>query len=273
MDDNAKAILEFSKQILEGKRDHSFADEFIKQKSARCIEIPWVASQIKKYYCKYILDIGISLASLDYLGLLLELKKRYNKIVESVDIIKPQRVEQRYPLEWLKYIYRIPIVTGDIREVEIPKNRYDMVTCISVIEHIGYDKPANSDVNSAFARARQTEDVVKDRPSDTNKKVLDKICYALKDGGILLITVPMGKGGPILLQDSLGYYCVQWEYEKVSWQEILNHPSYKVVEQHFFKLTPEYRWIQVEGVEDLSNQKSCIKSHSNGCALLVLKKS
>jgi len=271
MDNLSKQILEFSKNIMNCSIKHSFKKPFENTTSARCIEVPWVASQIRKLKCNSILDIGFSLSSLDYLGLLIELKRKYNKKIKAVDIINPKKVERRYPNEWLKDIYSIPVFIGDIREISIP-GQYDVVTCISVIEHIGYDKPSIDDFNTAFARATNIEDIIWERPFDTNKRVLDSIYHVLKDNGILLLTVPMGKGGPVLLQDSLGYYCVQYEYEKETWQEIITHSGYHILEQFFFKLTSNYEWIQVKRVLDLSTQKAIQKSHSKGCALAVLQK-
>jgi len=272
MDNISKEVLNYSKKIINGSATHTFSKTFEKNKSSRCIEIPWAASKIFEYGSTNILDIGFSLASLDYLGLLLELKKNFNKRIDAVDIIDPKRLEKRYPHHWLKDIYSIPIYIGDVRKTKLPENSYDMVTCISVIEHVGYDMPSENSKDSVFIRAKKIKELNKHRDSDTNKRVLNKIFNCLKDNGILLLTVPMGKGGPVVLQDSLGYYCIQWEYENDSWQEITKHPGFDLIEQYFFKLTPVFEWVQVENVKDLNGQNACFKSHSNGCALAVLQK-
>jgi len=273
MDKITKDVLEYSKNILYGLEKHSFHKSFEKNNSARCIEIPWTASKIIENKCTNILDIGFSLASLDYLGLILELNKNFNKRIEVVDIIDPKRLKKRYPEKWLKDIYSIPIYIGDVRNTTLPTNHYDMVTCISVIEHIGYDKSSKKNEGSVFLRSnslKALDNIVRD--SDTNKKVLDKIYNCLKNNGILLLTVPMGKGGPVVLQDSLGFFCLQWEYEKDSWKEITGHPGFSVIEHHYFKLSSDLAWVKVKEVNDLRDQVACFKSHSNGCALAVLQK-
>lgn len=244
----------------------------VETKSARPIEVPWLAWQFSKYKSDIVLDIGMSLASLDCLGVLIELKNNYQKKIEAIDIIEPYRVENRYPKKWLNDIYSIPILIGDIRKIDLPKERYDAVTAISVIEHVGFDEAANINNESVFKRVKNKNELVTDRSFETDKKILDNISFSLKKDGYAFVTVPMGEGGPVTLLDSLGYYYTQWEYNEESWMKILEHNSFRVLEQYYYKLTERSVWVKVKGINDLKKEVHTIDSHSNGCGMVVLQK-
>lgn len=265
-------ILNYCKKILSNEESHSFSKFLGYNLSERSIETPWVAQIIKEYEIKSILDIGFSLSSLDYLGLLLELKNNYNLSIHVVDIINPERIKNRYPTEWLSDIMSIDITIGDIREIELPKNRFDAVNCISTIEHIGFDEATNNNSRTAFARKMKPEDVVMSRPKDVNKIVVDQFHTALKPGGKLLISVPMGKGGTILLQDSLGYYTAEWEYNNESWNEIVLNPKFELIEQYFFKFNEKGIWKKVSSLNSLVSQDSTLKRHAQGCGTALMMK-
>lgn len=238
--------------------------------SERCVETPWVASHVPAG--SRLLDIGFTMASLDYLGLLLALRRDHGVEVEAIDIVKPYRVKRRYPGDWLDEVLSVPITIGDIRTVRIPESRYDVVTCISTIEHIGFDVATSDNPNTAFERALAPDRVPMTRDPDTNRVVLDRFFSALKPGGAVLISVPMGRGGPTLLKDSLGYYCAQWEYDGASWNEIVSHPGFAAECQRFFGHDPDRGWQEVPGPDHLTRASSSMKPHAEGCALAALRK-
>lgn len=266
-------ILNYCKKILLNEENHSFSKFLGYKLSERSIETPWVAQIIKEYKIKSILDIGFSLSSLDYLGLLLELKNNYGLSIHAVDIIDPKRVKTRYPIEWLNDIMSINITIGDIRDIRLPKRMFDAVNCISTIEHIGFDKPTINNSKTAFVRKLKPEEVVMSRPENTNKIVIDRLNTALKPDGKLLISVPIGKGGAILLRDSLGYYTAEWEYNNESWNEIILNSKFELIEQHFFKFNENGIWEEVSSLDSLVYQDSTLKKYAQGCGTaLMIKK-
>jgi SAM-dependent methyltransferase len=238
--------------------------------SERALETPWVASYFNGG--ESVIDVGFTMSSLDYLGLLLELRRAYRVTLDAVDIVKPERVLGRYPLAWVDAVRAVPITIGDERTVELPAARYDIATCISTIEHIGFDEATHADPKTAFARSTTPEGVRLQRDLHVNRDVVAKLGGTLKPGGLLLISVPMGKGGPVLLQDSLGFYCAQWEYEAQSWREIAEAPGFRVDDQRFGKLDAEDRWRWVESPADLVMQSSSMKPHAAGVAMIALRK-
>ena len=269
MDLEQQASLQEAKEILAGKRTFDNHGPRGKGFTSRSVEVPWVASHITKG--DVLLDIGLSLSSSDCVGMLLEAKNQYGVMLEAADIIKPETVKTRYVKEWLGDILSVPITIGDIRTMQLPKERYDVVTCISTIEHIGYDAPSSTVEGSAFERARSKEDVNTVRDPEVNKKVLDNFHKTLKKGGRAIISVPMGKGGPILLRDSLGLYCAEWEYEEKTWQEIIGDERFKVAEVLYFKNSPE-GWVRVDSPKDLADVTETEDASGVGLAMCVLVK-
>jgi len=260
-------VLDLSKQILAGKRDPIFNGSFGKGFSERYIETQWAASHLRGI--RSLLDIGFTFASNEYLGMLLELKDKYGIDLQAADIINPEKVQGRYPKEWLKTLLEVPVTIGDVRTISLPKERFDAVTIISTIEHIGFDEPSRTVENSAFERKLRPEDVSLDRDTDTNKTVLDNIYKTLKKRGKLLLSVPMGKGGAVLLRDSLGLFVAQWEYDEKSWKEVVGHKGFELTEQRFFKLS-DAGWTEVASPRDLVSQSSYMKPYAEGCAVCLL---
>ena len=173
-------LFEYCNNIFTGSTKHLFSDSFMKSRSARCIEIPWVISLMNKYNIGSLLDVGISLGDVDYIRFLMVLKNKYGIDIEGIDIINPERVKQRYPDDLQESICSLPIIIGDIRKIELPAERYDMISCISVIEHIGYDKASVNNLSTAFIRAKKVENIVTDRSTDTEEKVLNRLKHNLR---------------------------------------------------------------------------------------------
>ncbi len=238
--------------------------------SERIVEVPWAARWLKG--SRNILDIGFTMSSLDWMGLLLTMIKEHAAAIDAIDIIKPERVITRYPLEWQKEILNTPITIGDLRTIEVKIDHYDVVTCISTLEHIGFDEASDEDPNTAFNRGKTIEEVATRRAESVNQQVLSQFHKTLKPGGIAIISVPMGKGGATLLQDSLGLYTRQWEYEKESWADLTNQPGFEIVDECFFGITNKHTWQQVESPIMLSDKSSELLPHAQGCALIALRK-
>jgi len=266
---NQEEVLSHAKNILSGEENLFFLGHFCKGFSERCIETPWAAHHLKGV--QSILDIGFTFASAEYLGLLLELKDKYGVMLKAVDIIRPDEVTTRYPMEWLKSILEVPVKIVNVMNIDFPKVRFDAVSIISTIEHIGFDEPAKTVKCSSFERNIDPDKVSLKRDPNTNRVVLDNLSKVIKNNGKLLLSVPMGKGGVVILRDSLGLYTAQCEYDEESWKEIVCHEKFNLLEERFFKLTHD-GWIEVFSPNDLKENSSYLKPHAEGVALCVLIK-
>lgn len=243
--------------------------------SERIIEVPKAAYWLRKLSAQdscHIMDIGYTMSSLDWLGLLLKLNERDNCSISAKDIVKPERVQSRYPKEWLDAIFEVPVEIGDIRNMAIDEAAFDVVTCISTIEHIGFDEAEEDDQNTAFKRSQDETKIPQTRAPDVNKRVLSQFYKALKIGGYAIISTPMGKGGPTLLKDSLGLYTRQWEYEAESWNDLVSQPGFEVIEESFYGLGDDGVWFQVHSPAGLTDKSSELQPHAHGCAFVVLRK-
>ncbi len=266
---NQQFILDRAMQVLNGTAEFGDFNLNIPGHSERLVEVPWAAQHLA--HAKHILDIGFSMSSLDWLGLLLATKAKGNRL-QAADIVRPARVQSRYPDHWRDAALAVPVSIGDIRSIELPENQFDLVTCISTIEHIGFDIATDDDPNSAFERGKTPSEIADTRDPNVNRDVLQAFHRVLKPGGRVMISVPMGRGGPTLLKDSLGLYTRQWEYESTSWQELISQPGFQIVEQCFYALGSDDCWHQVPSPADLNEKSSELQPHASGCALLLLQK-
>lgn len=238
--------------------------------SERCIETPWAAGYFRGG--EKLLDVGFSLASPDWLGLLVELGRHHGVTLEAADIIDPERIRARYPKDWLDDVLAVPVMLGDFRQLDLPAARYDIATCISTIEHIGFDKAADKQSSSAFERPDNAARAPLSRPLDTNEKVLGQFHSALRDGGILLISVPLGKDAAGLVEDSMGLFASQWEYGPQSWKDLSSQPGFTVLEERFFRLRDDGLWVETDGPDACMTQPRRTLPHAQGVGLLGLRK-
>ena len=270
MDEEQKVTFHKALGVLEG-RSLDLGGPQGKGYTPRSIEVPWAASHVKAG--NTILDIGFSLSNLDYLGMLLEAREKYGVTLDVVDIIRPEQVKNRYPAEWQDAIFSVPITIGDVRTSTLPQEKYDTVLCISTLEHICYDVLATTVEDSAFERPSTKEEAeARVRDPGTNKKVLDAFHGALKIGGRACISVPMGKGEPIVTEDSKGLWSTEWEFEARSWEELTRDPRFEIREEIFFKNTPE-GWVQVASPAELADVTGAMNPKMGvGFAMCVLAK-
>jgi len=85
-------------------------------------------------------------------------------------------------LDIKKYPFTHPNFTlqrGDITKISIPKNYYDVVTCISTLEHMGLE----------YALGEKP----KEKDNRKDKECIKIIFDCLKDDGKLILTTPFGK--------------------------------------------------------------------------------
>ncbi len=272
MNGKVEELLAFCDQIISGsENDFLRLSTHSEGHSERVIETSWAVAFMSQFESASLLDVGFTMGSMDYLGALLSLEDAGHVKINAVDIVRPERVAGRYLPQWRDRILNVPVDICDIREYESDK-QYDLISCISTIEHVGFDIATYDDPKSAFERCQSADEVSMLRAENTDCRVLDAFAKALKDGGYALISVPVGKGAPVLLQDSMGLYCAQWEYSSKSWKRLIQHPSFAVKEQRFFQLNTAGCWDECLKLEDITDKTGEMKSHAEACAVVVLQK-
>ncbi len=237
-------------------------------RSERCVEAPWAQSWLEGR--RRILDIGFSLSDIDWLRVLLGRLPQAQ--ITAVDIVRPERVANRYPEDIRAQALSVPIIIGDVRTADVPAASFDVATCISTVEHIGFDAAGATD-RSAFARWDSLEDTPTSRDPRVTPDVLAALARALTPGGLALVTVPMGKGGAVPIRDSLGFYTRQFEYDATTWPQIAEAPGFRLLEQRFFTLLPERAgWAEAASPADLAHQTAWLTPHATGVALAALER-
>lgn len=138
----------------------------------RSIEYPWALSKIPAGPCNF-LDAGSTLN----IKSVLEHPIFANKKVTIINL-NPETDSF-----WYNGLQKgISYVFGDIRIMPFMDSYFDVVTCISTLEHIGLDNTAY--LNEEKYREANTGDF---------EKAVVELKRVLKPGGKLLITVPFGK--------------------------------------------------------------------------------
>ena len=238
------------------------------QWSERCVEVPWAAAHL--HAPGRLLDVGWSMSPPEWLGVLLAAHSRGSDLM-GIDIIDPERVRNRYPAEMVNQVFEVPVRVESILNAEPDGELFDTMTCISTLEHIGFDFASSPEDNdSAFDRATSAEAANTERDSETDRLFLDTAARFLRPGGSLLVSVPAGKGGPILHQDSLGFFTHQFEYSPNDWAAFISDPRFKVESESYFRLDSQLGWQEVANCEALADQTSVLKPFATGCAMVHL---
>ncbi len=135
----------------------------------RIIEYPWVISNLPRGE-RVLLDAGSALNFVE----ILNHKKLNNKQIIIVNLGPEANCF------WDK---KISYLFTDLRELPFSDNHFDIVTCISTLEHIGMDNTMIYTDNHKY-RENKSKDYL---------KVILELKRVLKSNGILFLTVPFGR--------------------------------------------------------------------------------
>ena len=219
---------------------------------------------------KRLLDVGWTMSPPEWLGVLLAVR-RAGTHVTGIDIVEPSRVKSRFLPEMREELLGVPVIVGDVREYESSDESYDLITCVSTLEHIGFDQATEPEVSdTVFVRSNLVDEVPVGRSSTVDKEFLDSVFRNLSRGGRLLLTVPAGADRAILHQDSLGLYTRQYEYGMASWKTILEDSRFSVSDEAYFVWDSNVGWQQASGISDLTHHTSELMAFAVGCACAEL---
>jgi O-antigen chain-terminating methyltransferase len=163
----------------------------------RCVEIPWAISCFQKQ--KTVLDVGYGNAENRYIQELLSLN-----IPELFGI---DLVHRNVP--------GITSILGDIRKTSFIDNYFDLVFCISTIEHIGRDNSSNP--------LPYEGEFFEDFEGDF--QALKELYRIVKPKGKVIITVPFGS-----------FFNYGWfvHYDEKRLQNLLKSTDFKVLLEDYY---------------------------------------
>jgi SAM-dependent methyltransferase len=188
--------------------------------SARIVEYPWILRNIPSK--GRILDVGSTGSQLPLMlvGLGYE--------VWTIDVRK---------YEYEDIVNNLNCVVGDIRGTNFSTSFFDIVLTVSTIEHVG------------LGRYGDPVDMEGDR------KAVEEIRRVMKDGGVLLMTVPLGK---------VSIKKLHRVYDQESLMFLLRH--FKIESLEYFLRTDRF-WTKssLEQVKDVNSSVSemaiaCVKA-------------
>jgi SAM-dependent methyltransferase len=128
----------------------------------RCIEIPWAVSCYRGE--RRVLDVGYANAEDRYLEPLLA-----------------QKIPELYGLDMVsRAIPGIISVAGDMRRMPFRDGIFDLIFCISTIEHVGWD-------NTIYYQSQQVLD------PEGDLQAIRELARITRRGGRIVVTVPYGR--------------------------------------------------------------------------------
>ena len=132
----------------------------------RAVEYPWFFARLKESHHR-ILDAGSSLNHYDLLNLGLWQKRDLHITTLAYEGRPKARTQPVYVYE-------------DLRAMSYPNEFFDVVVCISTLEHIGMDN----------TMLYTNDEAKKENAVNTYMRAVDEMKRVLKHGGALYLTVP-----------------------------------------------------------------------------------
>ncbi|MCX6380022.1 MAG: class I SAM-dependent methyltransferase [Armatimonadetes bacterium] len=194
----------------------------------RFVEVPWCLH--RRGDAHRVLDIGYANADNTYLQSLanLQVPELY-----GLDIAPVKHITVTLPDGSIRPL--LTPVQGDVRETSFPDNFFDLIYCISTIEHIGMD-------NTGYRPATQ------DNASTCGDfEAIRELCRIVKPGGRLLVTVPFGK-----YQDH-GWF---QQYDMNRLMRLVTSTDFQISETHFFAYRNGWKECYPYDLKDVGYQSN-----------------
>ena len=205
--------------------------------SERIVEVPWALGKYRGE--RRVAEVGYAFAEEHYLRLLLALDIPFLVGIDAAAPPDPLRVEAFHRVQ------------ADMLHDCIQSSSFDLVLCISTLEHIGRDNTAYG-LDKSVSSSGAAPDIVAVRA----------MAGWVAPRGRLLLTVPFGR-----FEDH-GWFI---NYDRKHLDDVLEASNLTVIEASFFGWMPG-GWRQVEP-EVLTNRgyRSHGASHAGGVALIELQ--
>jgi O-antigen chain-terminating methyltransferase len=164
----------------------------------RLIEIPWALARV--HPGDRVLDVGTANAEPAYVAALFG---RGASDVASVDLAETD-------------IPGIRTVVADVRDLPFEDGAFDLVLCISTLEHVGRD-------NRVYGAAQEAD-------AEGLADALEELRRVLKTDGRLVVTVPCGE------PEDHGWFV---QLEPDGWNDAFLEAGFRVLEEEIYARRPE----------------------------------
>ena len=213
----------------------------------RIVEIPWIMEKLRNIDNLKILDAG---CTLNYKYLIEKIIKNKNKI----SFVNLYREKYSHPNDLVSYI------DSDISNLNIENKSYNIVTCISVLEHIGFDNQMYNNHDQKLPNFIVNKELY--------IKAISEIHRVLTNEGVAYLSFPYGQK---ILFDNLQQFD---ENNIIEMIKVFQPKSYTIHYHKYF--SDEKKWKEVSA-KDCKNslpmyfdRKTALSA--NSVALMVLNK-
>ena len=239
---------------LQGAADFAInTSSYYPNSCERCVEIPWAISSFRGE--ERILDVGVSLTDQVYLHNLMQLFDLGTKEIHGIDIVPLKRTLKRFAGFPSGSLDQIIFRNGDVRSTGYPDNYFDLIFLISTVEHVGFDEESSAD-DTVFNRPLEAPSSVPDLGKHRGDlQAMGELGRIVKPGGGLLVSVPFGLGGAVMVQDSKQRYCFFVQYDYSRWQMLLASSGLRLAEERFFGHSSDSGWREVVDPDMLRNNR------------------
>jgi glycosyltransferase involved in cell wall biosynthesis/SAM-dependent methyltransferase len=179
-------------------------DRYAPGTTERAVEIPWVLSRYNGE--RRVLDLGYAFASGVYLSALLDLGIRELHGTDLAAASVPGMRRTR----------------ADLRALPYRDESFDLIVCISTLEHVGFD-------NTRYGMPYQ------DKDAGGQWSTLQEIARVLAPHGRVLISIPFGR------REERGW---MFQHDHETWTALLRESPFRVEEQQTFRQEP-HGWERV----------------------------
>ena len=168
------------------------------------------------------------------------------KMVNNIWLLNPS-------LESIQYSNNVIYILNDIRRCNLPETlKYDVVTCISVIEHIGMD-------NTRYRGGKKEFEGECKHPEKFAIEALTEISKHVKLGGKLLISVPFGVFEYVYIMDKPNepiYYSFDKEMIVYLKESLVGFETELII----YKVVPQKGWVKTSINDDriLKYAEQCV---------------
>ena len=199
--------------------------------SERCIEIPWALSLYAGE--PVVLDVGYAHAEDRYLEALLSLRIPH---LHGIDLVT-------------KNVGGIIPHTMDIRKTTFPDNFFDMVLCLSTLEHIGRDVSRYTQTAGEFRQ-------------DGDLEALREIVRITKDRGKIVLTVPYGREGDY-------GWLIQYNEDRLRW--LIRSLPLQVRIEEYFVFSGGWHRCDNNELDEIGYQENHAQAAAGLACLLLIK--
>ena len=189
----------------------------------RIVEIPWVINELKGLK-GYLLDAGSTL--------------NFKYILKNLTHFKKIFITTLYPENIYFNNLNISYTYEDLSSLSFKNEYFDVVTCISTLEHIGFNNEIYNYGKFKFNSKNKTKLIT----------VLNNLKRVLKKNGTLLITIPYGKRG---------IYKNMQQFDDKELKQIINQLKTKKKEITYYK-NYNQKWKKVSK-DECSNVEPNVK--------------